>query len=99
MSVMQGTISPTHFTVVYDDSQFKPDVMQKLAYALTHMYFNWPGNVKVPAPCQYSHKLVELVGDHLHNKPSDIERKAVLSIKSSRSQQAVLSGLHLKNCL
>lgn len=71
MSVMQGTISPTHFTVVYDDSQFSPDVMQKLAFALTHMYFNWPGNVKVPAPCQYSHKLVELVGDHLHNKPDE----------------------------
>lgn len=71
MNVMQGTISPTHFTVVYDDSKFTPDVMQKLSFALTHMYFNWPGNVKVPAPCQYSHKLVELVGDHLHNKPSD----------------------------
>jgi len=71
MSVMQGTVSPTHFTVVYDDSQFSPDIMQKLAFALTHMYFNWPGNVKVPAPCQYSHKLVELVGDHMHNKPNE----------------------------
>jgi aubergine-like protein len=71
MNVMQGTITPTHFTVVHDDSQFSPDIMQKLAYALTHMYFNWPGNVKVPAPCQYSHKLVELVGDHMHNKPNE----------------------------
>jgi len=71
MNVMQGTISPTHFTVVYDDSKFSPDIMQKLSYALTHMYYNWPGNVKVPAPCQYSHKLVELVGDHLHNKPNE----------------------------
>jgi aubergine-like protein len=71
MSVTQGTVSPTHFTVVYDDSRFTPDVMQKLSYALTHMYFNWPGNVKVPAPCQYSHKLVELVGDHMHGKPNE----------------------------
>ena len=24
---------------------------------MTHMYFNWPGTVRVPAPCQYAHKL------------------------------------------
>lgn len=34
------------------------------------MYFNWPGTVKVPSPCQYAHKLVEMVGEHLHNVPS-----------------------------
>ena len=21
------------------------------------MYFNWPGTVRVPAPCQYAHKV------------------------------------------
>lgn len=42
--------------------------MQRISYALTHMYFNWPGNVKVPAPCQYAHKLVEMVGEHLHKE-------------------------------
>ena len=30
---------------------------KRLAYKLTHLYFNWPGTVRVPAPCQYAHKL------------------------------------------
>ena len=47
-----------------------PNIIQQLAYKLTHMYFNWPGTVRVPAPCQYAHKLVDLVGEHLHGQPS-----------------------------
>ena len=38
-----------------------PDVIQQLAYKLTHMYFNWPGTVRVPALCQYAHKLALMV--------------------------------------
>lgn len=42
----------------------------RLAYKLTHMYYNWPGTIRVPAPCQYAHKLAFLVGQSLHNDPS-----------------------------
>ena len=45
--------------------------IQKLAYKLTHMYYNWPGTVRVPAPVQYAHKLVDLVGQHVHRPPSN----------------------------
>jgi len=24
----------------------------RLSYKLTHMYYNWPGTIRVPAPCQ-----------------------------------------------
>ena len=24
----------------------------RLAYKLTYMYYNWPGTIRVPAPCQ-----------------------------------------------
>ena len=50
--VGQGTVSPTHYVVVYDGANIPPDVIQKLSYKLTHMYYNWPGTVRVPAPCQ-----------------------------------------------
>lgn len=40
-----------------------------LSFQLTHMYFNWPGTVRVPAPCQYAHKLAYLVGENLHASP------------------------------
>lgn len=70
MAVTLGTVTPVQMVVVThpeDDEALLPaKVVQRLTYALTHLYFNWPGNVKVPAPCQYAHKLVEMTGEHLH---------------------------------
>ena len=43
-----------------------PDHLQKLTYKLCHLYYNWPRTVRVPAPCQYAHKLAFLVGESLH---------------------------------
>lgn len=71
-NVNLGTVTPTHYVVLEEsgDHALGPDAIQKLAYMLSHMYFNWPGTVRVPAPCQYAHKLVELVGENLHQVPS-----------------------------
>jgi aubergine-like protein len=69
MKASLGTVSPTHFTIVMDEANMEADMVQQISYTLTHMYFNWTGNVKVPAPCQYGHKLVELVSSHLHKEP------------------------------
>uniref|UniRef100_A0A8C5Q026 Piwi-like protein 1 n=1 Tax=Leptobrachium leishanense TaxID=445787 RepID=A0A8C5Q026_9ANUR len=68
-SVRAGTVSPTHYNVVYDSGALKPDHMQRLTYKLCHLYFNWPGVIRVPAPCQYAHKLVFLVGQSIHREP------------------------------
>jgi len=68
--VTQGTVTPTHFVVIKESKALPADAIQRLAYKLTHMYYNWPGTVRVPAPCQYAHKLVDLVGEHLHGQPS-----------------------------
>lgn len=69
-SVRQGTVTPTHFNVICDTSGLKPDHMQRLTYKLCHLYYNWPGTVRVPAPCQYAHKLAFLVGQSIHKEPS-----------------------------
>ena len=50
--VRQGTVTPTHYIVVHDTSGWGPDKLQKLSYKLTHLYYNWPGTVRVPAPIQ-----------------------------------------------
>ncbi|KAI0210741.1 Piwi-like protein 2 [Lamellibrachia satsuma] len=68
--VRQGTVSPTHYIVVHDDSDWKTDHMQRLTYKMTHLYYNWPGTVRVPAPCQYAHKLAYLVGQSIRKDPS-----------------------------
>nr|XP_057927973.1 piwi-like protein 1 [Doryrhamphus excisus] len=65
-----GSVSPTHYNVVYDSSGLKPDHMQRLTYKLCHMYYNWQGIIAVPAPCQYAHKLAFLVGQSLHREPN-----------------------------
>lgn len=51
---LQGTVSPTHYIVVRDGSNLRVDNMQRLTYKLTHLYYNWPGTVRVPAPCLVS---------------------------------------------
>ncbi|XP_065820218.1 piwi-like protein 1 [Labrus bergylta] len=69
-AVQSGSVSPTHYNVVYDTSGLKPDHMQRLTYKLCHMYYNWQGIIRVPAPCQYAHKLAFLVGQSIHKEPS-----------------------------
>ncbi|XP_037115295.1 piwi-like protein 1 [Syngnathus acus] len=69
-AVTFGSVSPTHYNVVYDTSGLKPDHMQRLTYKLCHMYYNWQGIIAVPAPCQYAHKLAFLVGQSLHKEPN-----------------------------
>uniref|UniRef100_A0A3P8WK61 Piwi-like RNA-mediated gene silencing 1 n=1 Tax=Cynoglossus semilaevis TaxID=244447 RepID=A0A3P8WK61_CYNSE len=69
-AVRMGSVAPTHYNVVYDTSGLKPDHMQRLTYKLCHMYFNWQGIIRVPAPCQYAHKLAFLVGQSLHREPN-----------------------------
>ncbi|KAI8512039.1 Piwi-like protein 1 [Branchiostoma belcheri] len=41
----------------------------KSYYKLCHLYYNWPGTIRVPAPCQYAHKLAFLVGQSIHTTP------------------------------
>merc|ERR1719228_970737 len=71
-SVTQGTVNPTSYNVIQDTSGLDPEKLQKLTYKLSHLYFNWPGTVRVPAPCQYAHKLAFLVGETLHNPPPEV---------------------------
>lgn len=85
-SVRQGTVNPTHyigklylgikgnfnnfFTVLHDTCKLKPDHVQRLCYKLCHLYYNWPGTIRVPAPCQYAHKLAGMVGQHVKTLPA-----------------------------
>jgi aubergine-like protein len=50
--VSECTIMPTYYVVVYDNTQFHPEFLKRLSYQLAHLYYNWAGLIKVPAPCQ-----------------------------------------------
>lgn len=47
-AVRSGSVSPTHYNVIYDSSGLKPDHIQRLTYKLCHVYYNWPVSVRVP---------------------------------------------------
>lgn len=70
-SVNQGTVTPTHYIILENEPDVKPDHIQRLSYKLCHMYYNWTGTVRVPAPCQYAHKLAYLIGQHVRADASD----------------------------
>jgi aubergine-like protein len=44
-AVRSGSVSPTHYNVIYDSSGLKPDHIQRLTYKLCHIYYNWPVSV------------------------------------------------------
>jgi aubergine len=47
-----------------------PDRMQQLTYKMCHLYYNWMGTTRVPAPVQYAHKLSVLAGQFIHDVPN-----------------------------
>ncbi|XP_059612414.1 protein aubergine-like [Phlebotomus argentipes] len=71
-STRTGTISPASYNVIYDESGLSANHIQMWTYKMTHLYYNWSGNVKVPAVCQYAQKLALLVGQHIHREPSNL---------------------------
>jgi aubergine-like protein len=75
-SVRQGTVSPTSYNVLSDNSGLGADKIQLLTYKMCHMYYNWSGTVAVPSPVQYAHKLAFLtgtaLGDSAHGNLSNL---------------------------
>lgn len=68
-AVHSGSVSPTHYNVIYDSSGLKPDHMQRLTYKLCHMYYNW--QVCVSLHLLASHRFWKAVSLSL---PQDFKR-------------------------
>lgn len=66
-----GTVTPSHYVVIENECNLSADILQQLSYKLTYQYFNWPGSIRVPAPCQYAHKLAYLVGESIKRETSE----------------------------
>ncbi|KAM3867725.1 piwi-like protein 2 [Diretmus argenteus] len=68
--IRQGCGLPTHYVCVYNTANLSPDHLQRLTYKMCHLYWNWPGTIRVPAPCKYAHKVAYLCGQYLHAEPA-----------------------------
>lgn len=76
-SVKQGTVSPTAYNIIWDKSGLNSTAMQSLAFKFCHMYYNMSNTIRVPAPCQYAHKLALLVTTALNGDPSPALQKTL----------------------
>jgi aubergine-like protein len=57
--VKQGSATPTNFMVAQGNLNC-PSLLFKLTYDLCHLYCNWRGPVRVPAPLKYAEKLAKI---------------------------------------
>ncbi|KAA3677270.1 eukaryotic translation initiation factor 2C, partial [Paragonimus westermani] len=52
---IQGTSKPAHYHVLYDDSNWTSDALQRFTFFLCHAYMRCPRSVSYPAPTYYAH--------------------------------------------
>ncbi|KAF4074205.1 hypothetical protein AMELA_G00236870 [Ameiurus melas] len=69
-SIRQGCGFPTHYISLFNTANLTPDHLQRLTFKMCHLYWNWPGTIRVPAPCKYAHKLAYLSAQYLHSEPA-----------------------------
>lgn len=63
-SVREGCVKPTHCRVLCNTAALDIKVLEKITYALAHMYFNWTGTVPAPAPVILAQKLTKHIVEH-----------------------------------
>ena len=61
-------MTPAHYQILFDTINLQTEHIQRLTYSLCHLYYNWPGTIRVPAPCHYAHKISFLVGQSIHTE-------------------------------
>ncbi|XP_075551486.1 protein argonaute-2-like isoform X1 [Dermacentor variabilis] len=80
---IQGTSRPAHYYVVWDDSSFTADELQKLSYYLCHTYARCARSVSIPAPVYYAHLAAFRAKNHIVSK---------VNVSSSSSDSSGGSG-------
>uniref|UniRef100_A0A8C2T287 Piwi-like protein 2 n=1 Tax=Coturnix japonica TaxID=93934 RepID=A0A8C2T287_COTJA len=65
-----GCSVPTRYICVLNTASLSTEHLQRLTFKLCHLYWNWPGTIRVPAPCKYAHRLAFLAGQVLQHEPS-----------------------------
>lgn len=63
-NVTEGTATPTRYQVLLNECGYSSDILHEITFFQAFNYYGWSGAVKVPAVCQYAHKLAYHVGEN-----------------------------------
>ena len=63
-NVTEGTATPTRYQVLLNECGYSNDDLHQITFFQAFNYYGWSGAVKVPAVCQYAHKLAYHVGEN-----------------------------------
>ena len=63
--VRRGTVKPTYYKAIYNDSALEEGVIEELLYSQCFNYSNWSGSIKVPGVLQYAKKLGAFMGQYV----------------------------------
>ena len=64
----QGTCSPTHYTVLHDDTELSAIQIYKLTYYLTYLCYNTTKSIRVPAPLYFVTRRNKFTYENLQGK-------------------------------
>ena len=63
-NVTEGTATPTRYQLLLNECGYSSDDLHQITFFQAFNYYGWSGAVKVPAVCQYAHKLAYHVGEN-----------------------------------
>ena len=63
-NVTEGTATPTRYQILLNECGYSIVTLHEMTFFQAFNYYGWSGAVKVPAVCQYAHKLAYHVGEN-----------------------------------
>ncbi|KAL5236624.1 hypothetical protein ACI65C_004034 [Semiaphis heraclei] len=91
---IQGTSRPRHYHVLWDDSHFEADELQRLTYQLCHTNVRCTRSVSIPAPTYYAHLVAFRARYHMVEKEHDSgEGSNISGCSEDQTQVAMMSAI------
>ena len=71
--VNQGTATPVHYHVLYDDTKIPIEALENITYKQTYYYWNWPGPIREPAALKFAEVCNSFTARYMNNEFSQDE--------------------------
>ena len=66
--VNQGTATPVHYHVLYDNTNIPIEALENITYKQTYYYWNWPGPIREPAALKFAEVCNSFTSRYMNNE-------------------------------